>query len=346
MGCIVVFLIFIAMAAIGAIANGEYSAGFGILAVEVLVIVGFLLWLAHGKRIAKREKQEEERVRQRRAEKKRERDAVKAIRKKENRKKWQQAQKQKQARKSIVDSISHAKECYQRINYHYGEAGKYLVKAETAFKNRAYSPFWDAIENAALELGHFSENVRRLSTKVQQYKKGEKQYEGYNQYSFPLKDAQITHVRGICKNSKFQNKMRNILEKAQQDYEFSSIFEQRKTQKLIVAGFKNLEDVLTIVGNKTTSALETLNNTVQASNIEITSAIDDLGGVIMDVEAERAERDERTIEQGRVQHDEATAQRAKQHDEIMESDAQRIEREEQALEMLEDISENTSRRRK
>ncbi|MFY9825031.1 MAG: hypothetical protein WAM82_26875 [Thermoanaerobaculia bacterium] len=51
------------------------------------------------------------------------------------------------------------------------EADNFLSKAEEEFHERAYSPFWDNIEHAALRLGAFNANLTRLETEVGSYKR-------------------------------------------------------------------------------------------------------------------------------------------------------------------------------
>ena len=78
------------------------------------------------------------------------------------------------------------------------------------------------------------------------------------------------------------NRMKSIVYVAQQDYHFASIFEQRKTQKLLVAGFESFADVLNDVGDQIDNHLGDLNTTVQSYNEEMTS--------LMEASAEQRER--------------------------------------------------------
>ena len=185
------------------------------------------------------------------------------------------------------------------------KAQQALNKAEVHFNNNAYSPFWDEVEEATLQLSYFYKDINYLSDKLKAYNECASMYEGVPP-SFPIMPDKVEKVNQL--NGTLARRMKEVISAAQRDFHFASIFEQRRTRDSIAAGFESFEDALDDVGNQITTEMADLNS-------EMTSMID------------------------------ATmAQREEHHVEVMEADSQRAEREEQALDMLEDISNRRNKR--
>ncbi len=212
---------------------------------------------------------------------------------------------------SIIGIVSNAEDCFQNIYRNQRDAKKALGRAENHFNHRAYSPFWDQIEKAALELVRFSQNLADLSSCLERYSNAITHYHGVATL-FPVTSEEFKKLHRLGKQNALAERMAGLVYKAQRDFEFANIYEHRKTNKtlartnkILETGFKDLADVLEGVGDQITDHIADLNGTLQDYNAEMAFFMED-----------------------------AAAQRQQHHDEIMEADSQRVEREEQQLEII------------
>ncbi len=191
-----------------------------------------------------------------------------------------------------------------------------LDQAEIDFSEGVFAPFWDSVESAANSLGRFDEGIRSIGTNSAQYTGLIKQYE-LEPPGFPL-SAQT--VAKLSAGSATAERMKAIVRNAQRDFHFATIYEQRKTNQLLVAGFTSLGQ-----------ALEQMTWRIAASIGDLAGSIDSMGSMLNDsvqaVDSRLLEMETTT-----VQHREALAIQ----------DSERTEREEKAIEML----DNIQRRRK
>ena len=282
MGCAVVFCLFLVLVTIGAWASGETDSAL-LLTVIVTAICGGVIYFSLPPSAAKREKERER-------ERERERE-----------------EEQRNALSSISDIVfdPELREKLSDLRRHHNKAKTAFDKAEALFKNNAYSPFWDAVEQATLQLSYFSGGIYYLSEKLKDYRKYVAIYNG-DPEMFPITPDEMEEVDEMSRKLRCQ--MTDVVRPAQQDFHFASIFEQRRTQESIAEGFNTFENAINDVGDRITSEVSEL-------NYEMSSMMRD-----------------------------ASDQRERHHDEVMEADTQRAEREEQALEMLEDISNRRNRR--
>lgn len=59
------------------------------------------------------------------------------------------------------------------------------------------------------------------------------------------------------------DRLRSIVGKAQRNFQFATIYEQRRTNQLLVAGFENLAQALDGIGFHIQSSIEALNSTMK-----------------------------------------------------------------------------------
>ena len=80
-------------------------------------------------------------------------------------------------------------------------------------------------------------------------------------------------------------RLETLVEIAQRDFEFASIYEQRRTNKLLIAGFTDLRDALTSHSRKMQQSLQGLHEQLCAFQTQVS-----------DADQNRTLRDERTLE--------------------------------------------------
>ena len=70
-------------------------------------------------------------------------------------------------------------------------------------------------------------------------------------------------------------KMGEVVREAQRDYEFASIFEQRKTNQLLVEGFRNLGDAISRMSSEIRSSIRQLDSSVNSLNNRLDKGLSD-----------------------------------------------------------------------
>ena len=197
-------------------------------------------------------------------------------------------------------------------------AEKFLDLAEYNFSEGAFAPFWDSIERTAKTLGHFDEGVQHIIKNSHRYAELIVEYED-TPPQFPLSGKSIEKLNVSTGTI---DRMNAIVRIAQRNYHFASIYEQRKTNQILVAGFANLADALDQMTWKITESIDDLAGSVDVMTStlnESLSAIHSRVGNVVDIT-------EKAIQQTR-QH----------HDELMEKTSEGAAREEKVLKMLDNI---------
>jgi len=141
----------------------------------------------------------------------------------------------------------------------------YLNQAEIDFADGTFAPFWDSVEKAAQALGRFDERVRQINSNASHYAKLVEQYEEAPP-AFPL---HVQSVEKLAVAKATAERMKRIVRNAQSNFQFAMIFEQRKTNQILVAGFTNLAQ-----------ALEQMTWRITASIGGLTSAVDAMGSTL------------------------------------------------------------------
>jgi hypothetical protein len=137
---------------------------------------------------------------------------------------------------------------------------QHLDQAEIDYQEGAFAPFWDVIENAANMLGRFDEGLRAISKNSSRYTELIKLYVGPPP-TFPLASLAVTKLDVGTGSAA---RLRAIVRRAQRDFHFASIYEQRKTNQILVAGFTNLAQALDRMSSQITNSIENLSNSVNS----------------------------------------------------------------------------------
>jgi hypothetical protein len=140
-----------------------------------------------------------------------------------------------------------------------GEVDMFLDDAEAEFQDKAYSPFWDNIEWAALRLGEFTVSLKCL----------EKEVGSYNSllhgqmHNFP---PLAVHSVNIPNPARQTERFRHFVRMGQKDFEFATIWEHRKTQKVILEGFRTLGEAVNNLSLTVDDSLARVTKTIEESS--------------------------------------------------------------------------------
>ena len=129
-----------------------------------------------------------------------------------------------------------------------------LVRAEKEFYERAFTPFWDAIEQAMGHLSEFDSGLKRIVSAAKQFKEESSKLSSGPQLNIALKNLpdSISTV----------NKLNSIIRDAQKDFQFATIYEQRKTNKLLFWGFANLGEAIDGIAYTIERSVDELNDSM------------------------------------------------------------------------------------
>lgn len=115
------------------------------------------------------------------------------------------------------------------------DATRAISAAEEYFEERAYAPFWDSVEEAAIQLARFNSDVREIASVQVREARELNAWEGYHTFGeFPVRRASIPNPKGVIRQ------LNETVRKGQRDFEFATIWEQRSTRKVLVEGFRTL----------------------------------------------------------------------------------------------------------
>jgi hypothetical protein len=178
-------------------------------------------------------------------------------------------------------------------------AEDHLDKAETDFAEGVFAPFWDSIQKAAICLGGFDGGVQYISRSAQQHAELAKSLDTAPP-TFPVR---ADSVRALTAASTTNDRMRGIVRRAQKDFHFATIYEQRRTNQILIAGFQNLAQAMEGLGDRIVSSIETLESQLSSQLSEVSSSlegmrttVDDLRSSIDARSSEHAERYDKALE--------------------------------------------------
>ena len=136
--------------------------------------------------------------------------------------------------------ISEARKLGSALPTLVGYANEWLDQAEFEFQDGAFDPFWDALENAVANLVTFQEKIRKIDQKAQEYWTYKSQL-GMRRRSFELGTKTIPDVSGTL------HRLKSITRTAQKSPNFTSVYHQRNTNKLLQWGFSNLGEAVDLL---------------------------------------------------------------------------------------------------
>lgn len=181
---------------------------------------------------------------------------------------------------------------------HLGAAETYLDQAEVEFRDRAFAPFWDCVEKATNALGRFDEVTRKITGHVSRYHDLAKRF-GTAPPVFPIVAESVAKL-GVSVAS--AARLNGIVRTAQRDFEFATIYEQRRTNNILVAGFTSLAHALDRMSwhlsasiQDLTASVETMTSTLDESIRGVDSRMGDIHDALSDAARHHAQRQKEAL---------------------------------------------------
>lgn len=165
--------------------------------------------------------------------------------------------------KQLNELLEKSEEIVSEILPHFNTLiKKSLDVAQNDFNDNAISPFWDNIEDACKYLALYKEGVEQLILNGELYTNtldGKK-------HNFPLPFPINTNV---SISQMIYDEYSQLIRKAQSKFEFANIWEHRKTQKILLAGFKTLEQAINNMSAAIVHAIADLKNSMKSGFREL-----------------------------------------------------------------------------
>jgi hypothetical protein len=141
----------------------------------------------------------------------------------------------------------------------------HLQQAQQEYEEKAYGPFWDAVEGAARCLGEYQIELELLAASSTRY------YESLKERTHSFPDFCVTY-NGIPSPSPALNDLRRVVRLGQTNFEFATIWEHRRTREVLIAGFRTLEAAVTNVGSRIEDSLGTLRVALSSDLAQVVSS--------------------------------------------------------------------------
>lgn len=153
------------------------------------------------------------------------------------------------------------------LPYYEASAKQHLDIAKTDFSDNAISPFWDKVEEASKCLALYKEAIDQLIINGEIYSAILRERKHNFPTPFPI-GTNISTPKSILDD------FNSIVRKAQTKFEFANIWEQRKTQKILIAGFQTLSQAIYDMSNAIVYSIDDLKHSIssdfrQLHNIQI-----------------------------------------------------------------------------
>ena len=148
------------------------------------------------------------------------------------------------------------------------EAELSLDLAEREFSEGLYSPFSEAMEHTVYNIILFDETLYSIKAAQQQHA----------EEAPPLGPGAVSFSLGVSvlpNTSDTNSRMKALYRRAQKDPHFAQIYEQRRTNAILIKGFQSLGHALIHLGDRVESELRSLNSRLDFRLADIESALQD-----------------------------------------------------------------------
>lgn len=176
---------------------------------------------------------------------------------------------------------------FEELPAHLIAARDTLDQAEQLFRENAYAPFWSAIEGGTAHLGRFSATLVRLRLYAAEYANAAAEYEG----AAPPFPVETTSLEYLTAHEVLVARLHQLVRPAQRDFHFASIYEQRKTNTILVAGFGTLASALDTMGSRLANEIGELRTGVATMSTSLSTELSGMHSSIATYQRERGHID-------------------------------------------------------
>ncbi|KXI26791.1 hypothetical protein [Paraglaciecola hydrolytica] len=134
------------------------------------------------------------------------------------------------------------------------DASIYLCEVKELYNRSLFSPFWDKIEEIYSFIGSYYDTLSGIKDNAITFQKACLEYKGAAPQFIYTDDDIIA----LSKIDEFITELNKTIEIAQADFNFALIYEARRTNQLLIAGFTNLSSAISGMKNQLSNMTSTL----------------------------------------------------------------------------------------
>ena len=162
--------------------------------------------------------------------------------------------------------VTSAKKSASRLPIQIAEAELALDKAEQELAEGLYSPFWEAMEHAATQVGNYDRKLRGILDAREQHCR----------LAPPLAPDAEDFSLGISilpDPAETIQRMNALYRQAQKDPHFAQVYEQRRINATLIEGFRSLGDAVSSLGGRLEFALRSLRSHLDYRLADVTTVL-------------------------------------------------------------------------
>jgi hypothetical protein len=163
-----------------------------------------------------------------------------------------------------------------------GEAELALDRAERELAEKLPSPFWEAMEDAALRLSDFDNSLRAIDRNRQEHQQLAQALNG-KAPEFSL------GVSVLPDPANTNQRINTLFRRAQKMRDFPIIYEQRRTNTILIEGFRSLGNAIASLGAQLQSELAALGDQLDFRLSDLESALRDSASQLAEQHREQLE---------------------------------------------------------
>lgn len=177
-------------------------------------------------------------------------------------------QAQRALSQRLTDSLTDSRQLAIKLTSLVQTVATSIDLAEREFHDRAFVPFWEAVEQAATHLANCEQAIRTLNARAEFYG-GEARK--LDRVAPPFSLGQEFEARTLPEVSHACDRLRSVVRQAHRDHDFADIFLMCKTNKILVMGFSTLGQTLAELSDRMVSTIENFAATVGIGISDIVS---------------------------------------------------------------------------
>lgn len=168
--------------------------------------------------------------------------------------------------KSLTSSVSYIYESSiglaSELSEHIKEASLWLEDAEGEYEETAFSSFWDSIEDAARHLADYQKKLGKITKNAQEY------YHKLSNRKHTFPSFPVTN--GTIPDASFvMSEFNRVVRLGQTNFQFASIWEQRKTRAVLIAGFRSLGEAVSSLAYEIQDSMSEFQESISSNEARI-----------------------------------------------------------------------------
>lgn len=166
---------------------------------------------------------------------------------------------QDRLRMNLEQCVSSAEVALKDIRKSVTEADRALEVAKREFADRAFAPFWEAVERAVNSLARTDAGINSVIKSSKTYAK---QVGDLASPPPPFR----ADIDTLPDTTRVASKLSSVVRAAQKDFQFTMIYNQIRTNSILIAGFTNLGDALSGIGDRLEASIGGLADAISEVN--------------------------------------------------------------------------------